>query len=115
MQSRAKSWVLNRWVLNDKQYAKIEPHMGHCSYAHRDEYLSYLVHTISDFKPEPHDIPFVHLCYMHILMIDFHHIMHRGRVIEIETWAQTDGRNGMRRDWIIKDSAISEIIGRATR
>ncbi|KAI3678697.1 hypothetical protein L6452_37999 [Arctium lappa] len=35
-------------------------------------------------------------------------------VIEIETWVQGDGRIGTRRDWILKDYANGEVIGRAT-
>ncbi|KAI3749652.1 hypothetical protein L2E82_20268 [Cichorium intybus] len=35
-------------------------------------------------------------------------------VIEIETWVQGDGRMGTRRDWILKDYANGEVIGRAT-
>ncbi|XWS36590.1 hypothetical protein CRYUN_Cryun20dG0097600 [Craigia yunnanensis] len=35
-------------------------------------------------------------------------------VVEIETWCQSEGRIGTRRDWILKDSATSEVIGRAT-
>ncbi|GAA0165357.1 esterase [Lithospermum erythrorhizon] len=35
-------------------------------------------------------------------------------VVEIETWCQGEGRIGTRRDWIIKDCATGEIIGRAT-
>jgi hypothetical protein len=41
--------------------------------------------------------------------------MYRGDVVEIETWCQADGRIGTRRDWIIKDLANGEVIGRATR
>ncbi|KAG6526223.1 oleoyl-acyl carrier protein thioesterase, chloroplastic-like [Zingiber officinale] len=37
-----------------------------------------------------------------------------GEVIEIETWCQSDGRMGTRRDWILKDLATGEVIGRAT-
>nr|GEW94471.1 oleoyl-acyl carrier protein thioesterase, chloroplastic-like [Tanacetum cinerariifolium] len=36
-------------------------------------------------------------------------------VIEIETWVQGDGKIGTRRDWILKDYANGEVIGRATR
>nr|GMD20202.1 oleoyl-acyl carrier protein thioesterase, chloroplastic [Ipomoea batatas] len=36
-------------------------------------------------------------------------------VVEIETWCQTEGRIGTRRDWILKDFATGEVIGRATR
>nr|GLL30812.1 oleoyl-acyl carrier protein thioesterase, chloroplastic [Ipomoea trifida] len=35
-------------------------------------------------------------------------------VVEIETWCQTEGRIGTRRDWILKDFATGEVIGRAT-
>ncbi|XP_062199559.1 oleoyl-acyl carrier protein thioesterase 1, chloroplastic-like [Phragmites australis] len=37
-----------------------------------------------------------------------------GDVVEIETWCQEDGRIGTRRDWILKDLANDEVIGRAT-
>ncbi|XP_062157498.1 oleoyl-acyl carrier protein thioesterase 1, chloroplastic [Alnus glutinosa] len=37
-----------------------------------------------------------------------------GDVVEIETWCQGDGRIGTRRDWIIKDCATGQVIGRAT-
>ncbi|KAK4408681.1 Oleoyl-acyl carrier protein thioesterase, chloroplastic [Sesamum angolense] len=36
-------------------------------------------------------------------------------VVEIETWCQSEGRIGTRRDWILKDYATGEVIGRATR
>lgn len=39
----------------------------------------------------------------------------RGDVVEIETWCQSEGRIGTRRDWIIKDLSNGEVIGRATR
>ncbi|KAK6940507.1 Acyl-ACP thioesterase [Dillenia turbinata] len=35
-------------------------------------------------------------------------------VVEIETWCQGEGRIGTRRDWIIKDYATNQVIGRAT-
>ncbi|CAN0915324.1 Oleoyl-acyl carrier protein thioesterase, chloroplastic (Fragment) [Linum grandiflorum] len=35
-------------------------------------------------------------------------------VVEIETWCQSEGRIGTRRDWIIKDYSNGEVIGRAT-
>ncbi|XP_007049712.2 PREDICTED: oleoyl-acyl carrier protein thioesterase 1, chloroplastic [Theobroma cacao] len=35
-------------------------------------------------------------------------------VIEIETWCQSEGRIGTRRDWILKDFGTGEVIGRAT-
>lgn len=35
-------------------------------------------------------------------------------VVEIETWCQGEGRIGTRRDWILKDYATGQIIGKAT-
>ncbi|VFR00516.1 unnamed protein product [Cuscuta campestris] len=35
-------------------------------------------------------------------------------VVEIETWCQSEGRVRARRDWILKDYANGEVIGRAT-
>ncbi|XP_068666049.1 oleoyl-acyl carrier protein thioesterase 2, chloroplastic-like [Aristolochia californica] len=37
-----------------------------------------------------------------------------GDVVEIETWCQGEGKIGTRRDWILKDFATGEVIGRAT-
>lgn len=42
-------------------------------------------------------------------------IWYRSDVVEIETWCQSEGRIGTRRDWILKDHATGEVIGRATR
>ncbi|XP_050206464.1 oleoyl-acyl carrier protein thioesterase 1, chloroplastic-like [Mercurialis annua] len=35
-------------------------------------------------------------------------------VVEVETWCQSEGRIGTRRDWILTDYATGEVIGRAT-
>ncbi|XP_057965768.1 oleoyl-acyl carrier protein thioesterase, chloroplastic [Malania oleifera] len=35
-------------------------------------------------------------------------------VVEIETWCQSEGRIGTRRDWILRDYATGQVIGRAT-
>ncbi|KAI9177271.1 hypothetical protein LWI28_013096 [Acer negundo] len=37
-----------------------------------------------------------------------------GDVVEIDTWVDAAGKNGMRRDWIIRDYHTQEIITRAT-
>ncbi|XP_024174413.1 palmitoyl-acyl carrier protein thioesterase, chloroplastic [Rosa chinensis] len=37
-----------------------------------------------------------------------------GDVVEIDTWVDAAGKNGMRRDWIIRDYHTQEIISRAT-
>ncbi|CAA6659970.1 unnamed protein product [Spirodela intermedia] len=37
-----------------------------------------------------------------------------GDVVEIDTWVDAAGKNGMRRDWMIRDYATGEIIARAT-
>lgn len=42
-------------------------------------------------------------------------ICDRGDVVEIDTWVDAAGKNGMRRDWIIRDYHTQEIITRATR
>lgn len=42
-------------------------------------------------------------------------ICDRGDVVEIDTWVDAAGKNGMRRDWIIRDYNTQEIITRATR
>ncbi|RWW28705.1 hypothetical protein GW17_00006800 [Ensete ventricosum] len=39
----------------------------------------------------------------------------RSDMVEIETWYQGEGKIGFKRDWIVKDSATDEVIGRATR
>lgn len=41
--------------------------------------------------------------------------LNRSDVVEIETWCQGEGRIGTRRDWILKDHATGQVIGRATR
>uniref|UniRef100_A0A0D3BD86 Acyl-[acyl-carrier-protein] hydrolase n=1 Tax=Brassica oleracea var. oleracea TaxID=109376 RepID=A0A0D3BD86_BRAOL len=45
---------------------------------------------------------------------DFEIFGYRGDVVEIETWCQSEGRIGTRRDWILKDVANAEVTGRAT-
>ncbi|KAL3649293.1 hypothetical protein CASFOL_005696 [Castilleja foliolosa] len=35
-------------------------------------------------------------------------------VVEVETWYESEGRIGPRRDWFLKDFATGEVIGRAT-
>lgn len=42
-------------------------------------------------------------------------LWNRSDVVEVETWCQTEGRIGTRRDWILKDCATGQLIGRATR
>ncbi|KAF7153411.1 hypothetical protein RHSIM_Rhsim01G0253900 [Rhododendron simsii] len=38
----------------------------------------------------------------------------RSDVVEIESWFESKGRIGIRRDWILKDYATHEVLGRAT-
>ncbi|KAF8655120.1 hypothetical protein HU200_061255 [Digitaria exilis] len=38
-----------------------------------------------------------------------------GDVVEIDTWVASSGKNGMRRDWIIRDRNTKNMIARATR
>ncbi|KAG6404169.1 hypothetical protein SASPL_136409 [Salvia splendens] len=37
-----------------------------------------------------------------------------GDVVEVDTWVDAGGKNGMRRDWIIRDYNTNKIISRAT-
>ncbi|KAM0924402.1 hypothetical protein ACQ4PT_004900 [Festuca glaucescens] len=37
-----------------------------------------------------------------------------GDVVEIDTWVASSGKNGMRRDWIIRDCRTKKMIARAT-
>ncbi|RWR87010.1 palmitoyl-acyl carrier protein thioesterase, chloroplastic-like protein isoform X1 [Cinnamomum micranthum f. kanehirae] len=37
-----------------------------------------------------------------------------GDVVEIDTWVAASGKNGMRRDWVIRDYSTQQIITRAT-
>uniref|UniRef100_A0A151QUF4 Acyl-[acyl-carrier-protein] hydrolase n=2 Tax=Cajanus cajan TaxID=3821 RepID=A0A151QUF4_CAJCA len=38
----------------------------------------------------------------------------RGDEIEVDTWSDSAGKNGMRKDWIIKDYYTKEILAKAT-
>jgi hypothetical protein len=39
----------------------------------------------------------------------------RGDVVDIDSWVAAEGKNGMRRDFIVRDYASGEVIARATR
>lgn len=42
-------------------------------------------------------------------------ICFRGDVVQVETWVSASGKNGMRRDWLLRDSKTGEILTRASR
>ncbi|KAL6011646.1 hypothetical protein ACLOJK_002094 [Asimina triloba] len=46
--------------------------------------------------------------------IQIHQYSSWGDVIEVDTWVAASGKNGMRRDWIIRDCRTQKIITRAT-
>ncbi|KAL9317191.1 hypothetical protein ACSQ67_013708 [Phaseolus vulgaris] len=46
------------------------------------------------------------------VLIDYYPIW--GEVVEIDTWVGASGKNGMRRDWLIRSQATGHIFGRAT-
>ncbi|XP_058738203.1 palmitoyl-acyl carrier protein thioesterase, chloroplastic-like [Vicia villosa] len=46
------------------------------------------------------------------VLIDYYPIW--GEVLEIETWVGASGKNGMRRDWLIRSQATGQIFARAT-
>ncbi|GJS33039.1 acyl-ACP thioesterase [Tanacetum coccineum] len=57
----------------------------------------------------------LHLTWVTTRMyIEIHRYPSWGDVVEIETWCQREGRIGIKRDWIIRDYANGEVLGRAT-
>ncbi|XP_057425221.1 palmitoyl-acyl carrier protein thioesterase, chloroplastic-like [Lotus japonicus] len=46
------------------------------------------------------------------VLIDYYPIW--GEVVEIETWVGASGKNGMRRDWLIRSQATGQVFARAT-
>ncbi|XP_028786179.1 palmitoyl-acyl carrier protein thioesterase, chloroplastic [Neltuma alba] len=46
------------------------------------------------------------------LLVDYYPIW--GEVVEIDTWVGASGKNGMRRDWLIRSQATGGIFARAT-
>lgn len=42
-------------------------------------------------------------------------LIFRGDVVEVDTWVAASGKNGMRRDWHVRDSQTGQTITRATR
>lgn len=38
----------------------------------------------------------------------------RGEIVEIDTWVGASGKNGMRRDWLIRSQATSQVYARGT-
>lgn len=39
----------------------------------------------------------------------------RGDVVEVDTWVAASGKNGMRRDWHVRDCQTGQTIMRASR
>jgi hypothetical protein len=39
----------------------------------------------------------------------------RGDVVEMDTWVTGSGKNGMRRDWLVRDYKTGQVLARATR
>lgn len=39
----------------------------------------------------------------------------RGDVVQVDTWVAASGKNGMRRDWILRDYNTGEVLTRASR
>ncbi|XP_061351415.1 palmitoyl-acyl carrier protein thioesterase, chloroplastic-like [Gastrolobium bilobum] len=46
------------------------------------------------------------------VLIDYYPIW--GEIVEIDTWVGASGKNGMRRDWLIRSQATGQIFARAT-
>lgn len=43
------------------------------------------------------------------------YLPHRGDVVEVDTWVSQSGKNGMRRDWLVRDCNTGETLTRASR
>lgn len=39
----------------------------------------------------------------------------RGDVVQVDSWVAASGKNGMRRDWLLRDSNTGQTLTRATR
>lgn len=39
----------------------------------------------------------------------------RGDVVQVDTWVCASGKNGMRRDWLVRDCKTGETLTRASR
>ncbi|KAI3877067.1 hypothetical protein MKX03_031084 [Papaver bracteatum] len=76
-------------------------------------------HLLLDFWIEISDFKLVEFGRMNAargsrMHIEIYKYPALGDVVEIETWCQSEGRTGTRRDWILKDFASGVVIGRAT-
>lgn len=47
--------------------------------------------------------------------MDYKSLVCRGDVVQVDTWVSSSGKNGMRRDWIIRDCGSGDILTRASR
>ena len=110
MQSCTECRIFNRWLCNHPHHEETASHMGYCSHAHWNLQIPSLVSFLLLF----YVVSLVWDSYM-INSILRHGWWYRSDVIEIETWCQGEGRIGTRRDWILKDHATGQVIGRATR
>lgn len=48
-------------------------------------------------------------------MLSVSFVVNRGKVVEMDTWVTASGKNGMRRDWLVRDYKTGQILARATR
>jgi len=110
MQSCSECWIFNRWICDNHHHEEVASHMGDSSHAHWNlqipSLVGFVVFSLVMF------IWFGPCCY--ILTVNMWYCC-RSDVVEIETWCQGEGRIGTRRDWILKDCATGQVIGRATR
>lgn len=49
------------------------------------------------------------------LRIDGLFMFYRGDVVQVDTWVSASGKNGMRRDWLVRDCKTGQILTRASR
>ena len=44
-----------------------------------------------------------------------HACVHRGDILQVETYFHEEGRLAARRDWVVTDKASGKVLGTATR
>lgn len=55
------------------------------------------------------------ILYYIITHLLIQYLSHRGDVVEVDTWVSQSGKNGMRRDWLVRDCNTGETLTRASR
>lgn len=116
LQPCSECWIFHGWFRHNPHHEEVTSHMGNCTHAHWNLQISSVV---SPFLRCHFEFWRSNSAYFEFLLFsctNLHIVVwRRSDVVEIETWCQGEGRIGTRRDWILKDYATGQIIGKATR